>query len=122
MKKTVLHVDDDDNILNFVNLVLTPAGYDIVSFNSVDDLYKSVDILDVKPDLIILDVMIDEVDSGVVAFNRIREQYPSIPLILFTSLGELVLQHFTELPEMVWVLSKPAEPEQLLSIVKSRVG
>lgn len=122
MSKTIIHVDDDPDIINFVQKILAPAGYNIKSHQTMELFFKTVDEGVIVPDLFILDVMVDEVDSGIIAYSRVRERYPQVPIVLLTSLGEMIRQYFDNDLKFVWILEKPVLPDKLLSVIKSRIG
>jgi DNA-binding response OmpR family regulator len=53
-------IDDDHDILDASSLVLSAKGYEVITADNPDDGYKIVK--NKKPDLIILDVMMNEPD------------------------------------------------------------
>ena len=55
-------IDDDPDILDASSLVLTFKGYEVVTATNPDDGYRIVK--ESSPDLIILDVMMNEPDDG----------------------------------------------------------
>ncbi len=59
--KKILVVDDDPDILEAVQLVLSSAGYDSRTTLSGENIYT--DIHDYNPDLIILDVLLSGSDG-----------------------------------------------------------
>jgi DNA-binding NtrC family response regulator len=119
MSKIIVHIDDDQDIRHAVRLVLSREGYTIHSFETVKEFMAAMNTL--SPDLVLLDVMVEEDDAGLQAYDQLRTRYPQLPIILMTSLGEMVLPHFAHSPELVWVLEKPVTPEKLISTVKARM-
>ena len=55
-------IDDDPDIIDASSLVLTSKGHEVITANNPDDGYKIVK--ENSPDLIILDVMMNEPDDG----------------------------------------------------------
>jgi Response regulator containing CheY-like receiver, AAA-type ATPase, and DNA-binding domains len=55
-------IDDDQDIIDAVTITLTAKGYQVVSAKNVNDGMKLVE--NEKPDLILLDVMMEEPDDG----------------------------------------------------------
>ncbi len=55
-------IDDDPDILDASSLVLQSKGYEVITATNPDDGYKI--IKEQNPDLIILDVMMNEPDDG----------------------------------------------------------
>ena len=77
-------------------------------------------ILKIKPDLAILDLMMEEKDSGFVLSHQIKKLYPDTPVILLTAVaGATGLSFTTQHSEaQSWIkvdkiLDKPVRPEQL---------
>ena len=55
MKKTILIVDDEPDIRDSIKTILETNGYDVITAVDGDDCLKKVS--EVKPDLILLDIM-----------------------------------------------------------------
>ena len=62
MKKKILVVDDEDDILQFLELVLREKGYDVVTAAGGQDALTRAQIE--KPDLVLLDIMMPQMDGG----------------------------------------------------------
>ena len=67
--KTILIVDDDLDILEQYSLMLKADGHTVVQASSLAEAEET--ILTVRPDLAILDLMMDEKDAGFVLCKRI---------------------------------------------------
>lgn len=117
-RKTVLLVDDDSDFLFQQRLQLESAGFHVVSAaNSVE----AAQLLEQRrPDLAVVDVMMENPDAGFTLCYHIRKRDPSIPVILVTSVNSETGMEFntaTEL-ERSWIkadalLAKPVRFEQL---------
>jgi len=79
-------IDDDHDILDASSLVLTAKGYEVVTADNPDDGYKIVK--EKKPDLIILDVMMNEPDDGFFLAQKFRREKLEIPIIMYTSVSK----------------------------------
>tara|TARA_R100001143_G_C3360945_1_gene135554 strand:+ start:14961 stop:15344 length:384 start_codon:yes stop_codon:yes gene_type:complete len=65
MSKRILLIDDDSNVANYVKFRLQKKGYDI---HHIDNGLDGVDgIKNLKPDLVILDMMMPGIDGREVA-------------------------------------------------------
>lgn len=65
MSKRILLIDDDSNVSNYVKFRLQKKGYDI---HHIDNGLDGVDgIKNLKPDLVILDMMMPGIDGREVA-------------------------------------------------------
>ena len=77
----ILVVDDEELLVKGIRFNLQNDGYDvIVGFNGLDAVTQAQTM---KPDLIILDVMMPEMD-GLTACSKIRE-FSDVPIILLTA-------------------------------------
>ena len=64
-------IDDDADILDASSLILTANGYEVITADNPDDGYEIVK--ENSPDLIILDVMMDEPDDGFYLAQKFRK-------------------------------------------------
>lgn len=118
--KKVLLVDDDQDILVQLVAVLQPHGYQVATAVSRDDAEER--LLTVKPDVAILDVMMEQPDSGFVLAHHLKKLYPDAKVILLTSVtaatGLSFRGKFAEMKSWVGadaVLDKPVRAEQVLA-------
>lgn len=65
-------IDDDPDILDASSLVLQSKGYDVITATNPDDGYRI--IMEQNPDLIILDVMMNEPDDGFFLAQKLRRE------------------------------------------------
>lgn len=110
-------IDDDPDILDASSLVLKSKGYDIITASNPDDGYKIV--TEKKPNLIILDVMMDEPDDGFYLAQKLRKNGIKTPILMYTSVSKAIGLDFGK-SEMVPVddfVEKPISPEELIEKV-----
>ena len=127
MKKKILVVDDDLDLLEQIKAILEAGGYEVVE---ADNRAAAEDtILKIKPDLAILDLMMEEKDSGFVLSHQLKQIYPELPVILLTAVaGATGLSFATQQAEArSWIkvdriLDKPVRPEQLRAEVRRLLG
>ncbi|MFO0754822.1 MAG: ATPase, T2SS/T4P/T4SS family [Thermodesulfovibrionales bacterium] len=85
-KLTVLTIDDDQDILSLVELLLKKKGCTVLKAESGEKALALIE--DVKPDIILLDVMMGEVSGyEVCAKIQEREDLSFIPVIFLTALS-----------------------------------
>lgn len=111
-------IDDDPDILDASSLILKSKGFDIVTATNPVDGYKIV--TEQKPDLIILDVMMDEPDDGFYLAQKFRREKITTPILMYTSISKAVGMDFDK-SEMVPVddfVEKPITPDQLVEKVE----
>ncbi len=83
MKKTILIVDDDSDYLYQMKIKIEHFGFEVVAAESQAEAERIIESL--KPDLAILDLMLEYEDSGFVLANKIKRKYPDVPIILATA-------------------------------------
>jgi CheY-like chemotaxis protein len=123
-RKTILLVDDDPVFVEAISAVLE-GSYELeVASNGTEALEK---IDQRRPDLIVLDVMMDHPSEGFDVARKLRkdEDRKSIPLIILTGVDKMY-DYRMQVDES-WVpcdryLQKPVEPTQLLDQVRELIG
>lgn len=115
----ILIVDDDPDIVDAGRLVLEREGYEVVGAPNRADGMKKLD--EVKPDLLILDVMMEEPDDGLRMAREIRKNGNAVPIIMLTSVNAAMGLNIDKDGEIVPVdefQPKPVEPQTLVAKVK----
>ncbi len=84
MRKRVLVVDDDREMVELIQLFLNNAGYETLAAFSGESALEQA--FQQKPDLILLDIMMPKIDGWEV-FRRIKNdpQAQSIPIVFLTA-------------------------------------
>ena len=114
----ILLVDDEPDILEIVSYNLENEGYQIfTASNGVEAVEKAQEI---KPHLILLDVMMPEMD-GIEACEKIREinELNEVIIAFFTARGEDYSQVAGFDAGADDYITKPVKPKVLISKVKS---
>src|SRR5207247_10131478 len=110
-KKRLLVVDEEQDILEFLKVILEEEGYTVDTTDKDDYLEKLNDIL---PDLILLDMLLSGKDGReIVKYLKMHEKTRHIPVIMFSahpSAKESALQAGAD-----DFVSKPFEIELLLN-------
>jgi len=86
-KSLILSIDDDQDMLRLIERLLASSGYDVITADSGPKGLEMVG--QVKPNLILLDVMMPGMD-GYNVCSRLQENIETayIPVIFVTALGE----------------------------------
>ena len=118
MAQKLLIVDDEVDTLRLISLMLERQGYDILTAKDGKTALQLV--AKNKPDLILLDVMMPEMDGFEVAkILRGNPDTESIPIIMFTAKTQ-VEDKITGLEAGADVyLTKPTQPRELFAQVKA---
>ncbi len=115
----ILIVDDDPDIVEAGRLVLEREGYEVEGAPSRADGMKRLE--EVKPDLLILDIMMEEPDDGLRMAREIRKAGHTLPIIMLTSVNAAMGLNIDKDEEMVPVdefQPKPVDPQTLIAKVK----
>ncbi|BDQ04015.1 response regulator [Ignavibacterium sp.] len=84
-KKKILLVDDDLDLLEQNKILIESKGYEVITANSAKEgweIFKKI-----KPDACVIDLIMEEYDSGFVLCHRIKkdEHGKNIPVFILTS-------------------------------------
>ncbi|MGD1006766.1 MAG: response regulator transcription factor [Ignavibacteriaceae bacterium] len=116
MKTKILLVDDEPDIVEFLQYNLVQEGFDVISaYDGIEALSK----LSQKPDLIILDIMMPKMD-GYEVFKKIKETpgFEKLPIIFLTAkAGEANEILGLEIGASDYI-QKPISPKKLVARVK----
>lgn len=121
----VLIIDDDPDITEAMRVVLENKGYSVDSSTNGDSAMQS--IKSSKPDVIILDVMMNTPREGFVLSRALKKDpaYKDIPILMLTSVKEKTGIDFKSAAgDEDWLpveefLDKPVKPEVLVEKVQS---
>jgi len=83
MKKTILIVDDDMDYLFQMRLKVEQFGFETVTAEGQKEAETIIETM--KPDLAILDLMMENDDSGFILAYKIKRKYPDVPIIIATA-------------------------------------
>ncbi len=118
MKHKILLVDDDPDILEFLSYSLTKEDYEVATAcNGAEAIVK---VPEFKPDLILMDVMMPEMD-GIEACEEIRKNPDNQDIIIafLTARGEDFSQIAGYEAGGDDYITKPVKPKVLVSKIKS---
>ena len=117
MPKKILVTDDERHIVRLVQVTLERAGYEVaIAYDGRECLKK---VAEVKPDLIVLDVMMPHMDGFEVLQNlKANQESESIPVIMLTAKAQDqdVFRGWQQGVE--WYQTKPFNPMELVSVIK----
>lgn len=119
---TILLVDDDQDFIEQMRFMLESAGHTVHSAPGRD---KALEVLEgMKPDLAVIDLMMDRNDDGFVLAYRIKKQYPDVPVIMVTAVtSETGIDFASSTDTGGWMradalLQKPVRFEQLDATIR----
>jgi CheY-like chemotaxis protein len=122
MRKKILVVDDEPDIMKVATLRLKHLGYEIIP--AVDAEEALVLLENNAPDLILLDLLLPKMQGDELCKKlKSDDKFKNIPVILFTASAIR-----PSIPEMIKEMGaddcifKPFEPQELLSKIKRFIG
>ena len=125
--KRVLIVDDDMAFVKLYSLYLGNKGLDVSAAYSAAEALETLS--GTRPDIVVLDVMMEHFDSGFNVSKTIKDTYPDLPVILMTAISEETGLDFRpkndeerELMHADAFLDKAASPEDLLTKIHELTG
>lgn len=117
-KKTILVVDDESSILDLLKFNLEKEGFNFISAEDGEEGINKV--LNEKPDLLLLDVMIPKMD-GLSVCKKIRQENINIPIIMLSARGE-------EIDKVLGLeigaddyITKPFSPREVIARIKANL-
>jgi two-component system response regulator GlrR len=114
----ILIVDDDPSLLRLLGIRLSAAGYCVESAaNAKEALGK---LKGFYPNLVISDLRMAGMD-GMTLFEHIRQQHPSMPVIIMTAHGTIPDAINATKQGVFSFLTKPFESQQLLETVQQAI-
>ncbi len=118
MTETILIIDDDVETLRLVGLTLQRKGYQIISAQSGSEGLRLANLE--KPDLIILDLMMPEMDGYRVASQlKLSPVTASIPILVFTARFQMEDKVKSFEVGAADYLTKPVHPAELVAHIKA---
>lgn len=119
-KYVILCIDDDADILSFLEIVLEAEGYVYAGAASAEEglkVFKEVD-----PDLIIVDLMMEEVDAGTGFARELQILQNRAPVFMLSSIGDNlnITTDYNSLG-LAGVFQKPLAKETLLSVLRAKL-
>jgi len=127
MGAKVLVVDDELDMRIYVTTLLETSGFKPLSAENGDEGFLIA--RRERPSLIILDVMMPK-ESGINMYRELKNdpELSEVPVIILSGLAEKTFFHSQKMldryreekiPEPEAYIEKPAEPEELLNVIKA---
>jgi chemosensory pili system protein ChpA (sensor histidine kinase/response regulator) len=123
----ILIVDDDPDFVKITKKVLDNHGFETQTASSGAEALKVMRTAPAKPDLVLLDIMMDYITDGLDVSNAMQRDLHlrDIPVIMVTSLTGVRSREIFPSDEHVAVnawLSKPVQPKILLKTIEETLA
>lgn len=117
MRKRILIIEDEPDVLNFLEQLFQDAGYDTAT--AADGVEGTERLNENKPDLITLDLQMPG-DTGTDFYRKMHHnsKFKDIPVIVISGIAG---RHLA-VRRPVAVFDKPIDKEKLLKTVKETIG
>jgi len=126
----ILMIDDDVNLVNVFELVFAAKGYRFHAAHSAAEGLRR--IVEVEPDLIILDVIMEDFVAGFRVVSELRTggerspyaKHARVPIVMLTSVTARTHVNFstmvgTALLPVDAFVEKPVKPGEILATIES---
>ena len=119
-KHVILCVDDDADFLYSLKIILGDA-YVVETAPSAEEGIEKYKAL--QPDFIFVDLMMEEVDSGVNFVKELRALGKTPPIFMLSSVGDglNLCSDYTQLG-LAGVLQKPIDPATVMATLKAKLS
>lgn len=115
-KKRILVIDNEEGICRMVEAVLTDRGYEVGTRTSSVEAVEQ--FVPGSWDLVITDVKMPGL-NGLEVLQKIKEKAPAVPVVMITAYATVEMSIQALRRGAYDMLTKPFEPEELLSRVKN---
>ena len=116
-KKKILIVEDEESLLKLESILLTSRGYEV---KGVADGQAALDaVATMKPDLILLDIMLPEIDGFEVCRQiKLNEATKHIPIIMLTAKKSREDMARGEQVGADWYITKPFKSAMVIETIQ----
>ena len=119
MDKTILTIDDDPDIRAALRVVLESEGFSVGEAANGEEGLKAVERI--KPDAIIVDLMMENVDSGSAVAQQLKKNGYKGPVYMLSSAGDTVRYNIDARDlGLAGIFQKPINPATLVATLKAK--
>ena len=119
-KKTILTIDDDTDIRAALRVVLQAEGFSVGEASSGEEGLEIAK--QIQPDAVVVDLMMEKVDSGQRVAQGLRESGYDKPIYLLSSAGDAVRYNVdAQALGLSGIFQKPLDPKSLAETLKAQL-
>lgn len=117
-KKKILVVDDEEDFSTLAAVRLEEAGYEVNMESEGLNVLKRV--RQVKPDLIVLDIMLIGID-GLSLLKNLKKEVTDVPVLIVTGKAKMMKEVF-EMEGSAGFFTKPVDLKILVKRIQELIG
>ncbi|MFC1805558.1 response regulator [Planctomycetota bacterium] len=120
-KHVILCVDDDPDIRLFLRTVLEASDYVMVEAATAEEGLRVYQ--EHQPDLLIVDLMMEEVDAGTSFVKELKVLGNTAPIYMLSAIGDdLTMSADYSSLGLSGVFQKPVNPDHLIAILRTKLS
>ena len=122
MTKRIIYIEDDLEMIDLVKMILSRKGYDIVGAHGGQQGLDQIEIA--KPDLILLDLMMPDIDGwNVYQYLKSNDATKHIPVIVITAKAQSIDRVLgMQIAKVDDYITKPFRSEELILSIENLLG
>lgn len=116
--KTILYIEDDPDLIQLVSMILRREGFEV--FGVTDSRMANEIVRKRKPEIILLDLMLPEIDGWQI-YKHIKadQETRKIPVIIITARSQPAEQALGKfISGAAGYLCKPFQPDELIKTIQ----
>ena len=118
MERTIAYIEDDQDMIDLVSIILERHNYQVEGFVRSEGVVEKMQ--DIKPSLILLDIMMPHVD-GFEVYHKLKEaeELRKVPIIVISAMKKAVeeIEHEGKI-SVEGCLVKPFSINDLVGVIK----
>ena len=118
----IMLVDDDVDLVDSNRIMLSAKGHQVLGVHSENEARQELEGF--GPDVLILDVMMDHIYSGMDYAKEVHKQFPTLPILMVSGFNDILKEkmEFTSgetLLPIAKFLDKPVTAQDLLKEIET---
>ena len=118
---TILIVDDEEFLLEYVRIVLLRAGFTVLTARTGEEAWQLILNSQNEIRLVLTDIVMPRSFDGFELADRVRRRQPDLPVLFMTGAPLEDSSSANGLVSKRMLLRKPFDPGQLLAIVRENL-
>jgi len=119
-KYVILYVDDDPDFLAAMRVISEANGYIMAEALTAEEGLKAY--REMEPDLVIVDLMMEEVDAGIHLVKELQAAGNTVPIYMISSVGDnLAINVDHSQLGLAGVFQKPVDTGALLKVLEAKL-